>query len=69
VGVRIRHTIAAALGALLLACGGAALAAGGAETAQKVTYKTHPPAPRVQTPAEADAKTQGCMTCHTATDS
>ncbi|MBL8703475.1 MAG: hypothetical protein JNM30_01460, partial [Rhodospirillales bacterium] len=65
----IRHRIAAALGALFLAYGGAALAAGGAETAQKVTYKTHPPAPRVQTPAEAAAKTQGCMTCHTATDS
>ncbi len=68
-GVRLRQTIAAALGAVFLAWGGAAFAAGGAETAQKITYKTHPPAPRVQTQAEADAKTQGCMTCHTATDS
>ncbi len=28
----------------------------------------HPPAPAAQTVAEADAKSKGCMSCHTATD-
>ena len=31
-------------------------------------YVTHAPAPSYQTQAEADAKSAGCMTCHTATD-
>ncbi len=32
------------------------------------TYTTHPPAPASQTVAQADAKSAGCMSCHTATD-
>ncbi len=68
-GERLRQTVAAALGAVLLAAAASALAAGGGGGAQKVVYAKAPPAPRVQTQAEADAKSAGCMTCHTDTDS
>ncbi len=44
-----------------------ALAAGG-ESARKINYAEAPPAPRVQTQADADAKSTGCVTCHTASD-
>ncbi|MCK6449770.1 MAG: hypothetical protein L6R19_02740 [Alphaproteobacteria bacterium] len=45
------------------------MAAGGPESPRPMTYKPTPPAPRVQSQAEAEAKTTGCMSCHTATDS
>lgn len=32
------------------------------------SYTTHPPAPAWQTAAEAEAKSAGCVSCHTATD-
>jgi formate-dependent nitrite reductase cytochrome c552 subunit len=68
--VGLRHKVAAALGAVvLLAAAVPALAASGGAAEQKVVYAKTPPAPRVQSQAEADAKTQGCMTCHTQTDS
>ncbi|MCC7046306.1 MAG: hypothetical protein IT562_06300 [Alphaproteobacteria bacterium] len=60
--------IGAAVGAVLLAAAWPALASEG-ETAQKIVYATQPAAPRVQSQAEADAKTAGCMSCHTQTDS
>ncbi|MCC6468623.1 MAG: hypothetical protein IT563_09895 [Alphaproteobacteria bacterium] len=53
---------------MLLAVASPAFASEG-ETAQKIVYTTQPPAPRVQSQAEADAKTAGCMSCHTQTDS
>src|SRR6202162_5862908 len=31
-------------------------------------YSAAPPAPAAQSVAEAEAKTKGCMSCHTATD-
>src|SRR5262245_48982817 len=31
-------------------------------------YRKAPDAPKTQTPAEADAKSAGCRTCHSATD-
>ena len=52
----------------MLAGAGAAQAAEG-ETARKIVYKKQPDAPRVQTPKEAEAKSAGCTSCHTATDS
>ncbi len=36
--------------------------------AQQVDYDTQPPAPGQQSPAAAERKTAGCMTCHTETD-
>ncbi|MEZ5824472.1 MAG: hypothetical protein R3C97_06940 [Geminicoccaceae bacterium] len=39
------------------------------EKPRDITYVTAPPAPASQTPEEAMAKTDGCMTCHTASDS
>ena len=43
-------------------------AAGDAETPRTVTYAFTPPAPRVQTKAEALAKSSGCISCHTDSD-
>ena len=43
-------------------------AAGDKETPQEVSYTFTPPAPRVQTEAEAQAKSTGCVTCHTDSD-
>jgi hypothetical protein len=38
------------------------------EKPQDIHYVTAPAAPRGQTPAEAEAKSAGCRSCHTATD-
>ena len=57
----------AALLALLLGGAGPALAAGG-ESPQDVIYEATPPAPERQTPEEAHAKSQGCVSCHEGTD-
>ncbi|WP_439816825.1 hypothetical protein [Zavarzinia sp. CC-PAN008] len=51
----------------LLAHTGGALAAGG-ESARSVTYAETPPAPYGQSMAEAERKSAGCVSCHTATD-
>jgi hypothetical protein len=42
-------------------------AAEGEKPVERVYLKT-PPAPRAQTQAQADAKSAGCLTCHTASD-
>src|SRR6185437_7946045 len=39
------------------------------QTPHNITYPVFPPAPAMQTPEQAEAKTGGCMSCHTATDS
>jgi len=52
----------------VLACALAVQADSGAEKPVARTYVTHPPAPQKQTLAEAEAKTRGCMSCHSATD-
>lgn len=43
-------------------------AAGDKETPKVINYAYTPPAPRVQTAAEAAAKSSGCVTCHTNSD-
>jgi hypothetical protein len=62
------RTILKLLLATLALAAAPALAAEG-ETAQAVVYRKQPDAPRVQTPKEAEAKSAGCVSCHTATDS
>ncbi len=54
----------------LIACLGACVVPGvpRAETPQDIVYTQSPPAPGQQTEAQAQAKTAGCMTCHTETD-
>ena len=66
---RISKNLAALAIACLLSIGAQsnAFAAGG-ETPLKVTYPFYPPAPKAQSQAEADGKSDGCMTCHTSTD-
>jgi len=44
-----------------------AIAAEG-EAPRNIQYVTHPPAPASQSQAQADSKTDGCVTCHTQTD-
>ena len=39
------------------------------ESAHSVDNPTAPPAPAMQTPEAAQAKSAGCMSCHTTTDS
>ncbi|MBL6749415.1 MAG: hypothetical protein ISP90_02790 [Nevskia sp.] len=60
----MRLLIAAALG---LAGLGAAHASEGEEP-RDIQYVEAPPAPRVQTAQQADAKSDGCRSCHTRTD-
>ena len=43
-------------------------AASGKETPRDITYAFTPPAPRVQTVLESDAKSSGCISCHTDSD-
>ena len=43
-------------------------AAGDYEAPRDITYAFTPPAPRVQTAAEAQSKSSGCITCHTDSD-
>jgi hypothetical protein len=44
------------------------LAASGGESPLHINYETASPAPRKQTQAEADSKSKGCVSCHTASD-
>ena len=39
------------------------------QSPHNITYPVFPPAPAMQTPDQAQAKTTGCMSCHTETDS
>lgn len=48
---------------------GAPPAEGALEKPRDVEYRPTPPAPRSQTPAEAEAKSRGCLSCHQGTDS
>ena len=57
-----------ALSTLLIMSGGPLQAAGG-EKPQDITYTTHPPAPLAQTADQVAAKSKGCLSCHTITDS
>ncbi len=56
-----------ALSLLFSGWSGLALAAGG-ETPREVSYPFYPPAPKAQSQSQADAKSIGCMSCHTSTD-
>jgi nitrate reductase cytochrome c-type subunit len=65
-----RHPLVLAALALLAGCLGLASPAGAAsegEKPRKLAYQPSPPAPKAQTPAQAAAKSEGCLTCHTAT--
>ncbi len=53
---------------LALAAGGPVHAASEAESPVARVYRPTPPAPRTQSPAEARAKSVGCLTCHSATE-
>ncbi|MCB2052629.1 MAG: hypothetical protein KDE35_00115 [Geminicoccaceae bacterium] len=55
-------------GSLLLNAGSSPAWAAEGEKPRDITHVTAPPAPASQTPAQAAAKTDGCMTCHTASD-
>ncbi|NDE02678.1 MAG: hypothetical protein EBZ91_13285, partial [Gammaproteobacteria bacterium] len=68
-GIRIRS----AWVALLALLAGALLVVDGARTSEESkpvarTYRDAPPAPARQTAADADAKSAGCLDCHSATD-
>jgi hypothetical protein len=70
--VTLRKTIKTMLpvAMLLMAIGvGSGLHASDAEKPQNIVYKVTPPAPKSQSPAQAQAKSAGCQSCHTATDS
>ncbi|HET8612510.1 MAG TPA: multiheme c-type cytochrome [Sphingomonas sp.] len=54
--------------AFALAIGGDALMAKGESEPVQRHYVAYPPAPASETQAEADAKSAGCKSCHTATD-
>ncbi len=60
--------------ALLMWFSGIALAgissayAASGETPQAVDYPFYPPAPKAQTAAQAELKSEGCVSCHTASD-
>jgi hypothetical protein len=54
---------------LLCVLPGGFVHASAAPKAVERDYRMHPPAPARQTSEEADAKSSGCLTCHTATDS
>ena len=63
-----RAILAAVL--LLLLFGGAAPGrADEEESPRDIDYPVFPPAPAMQTPGAASAKSTGCITCHTSTDS
>ncbi len=66
VTVRGAHCARRVLSVLLLLTAGMAPAA--EDEAIERTYVTAPPAPAHQSRAEADGKSAGCVTCHTASD-
>ncbi|MBM3600199.1 MAG: hypothetical protein FJX35_18505 [Alphaproteobacteria bacterium] len=53
---------------LVLAIALLAAPADAATSASHASAETAPPAPRFQMPDQAEAKSRGCVTCHTATD-
>jgi hypothetical protein len=57
------------VGATLIAVIAAtAVMASGGESARHINYPVYPPAPQLQSQEDADAKSAGCLTCHTETD-
>ncbi|MCB2106315.1 MAG: hypothetical protein KDE14_01385 [Rhodobacteraceae bacterium] len=56
--------------AVLMVLGAAAPAAGSSEgeTAREILYPFYPPAPQLQSQANADNKSAGCVSCHVETD-
>ena len=66
--MRLRAIIAAAF-ALTLAAAGTCVAFDEDESPRNISYPVFPPAPAMQTQEAAQAKTAGCMSCHTETDS
>jgi hypothetical protein len=66
IGAHAVHCGALAVLVLILAAPVAALA--GHEEAVERSYVTAPPAPAFQTWDQADAKSQGCVSCHTKSD-
>ena len=65
----LRALIAALVLASSLALGNLGWASDEGETPQDIVYPVFPPAPERQAQAEADRKSAGCLSCHTATDS
>ena len=53
---------------LLLICWSASLLAAEGEKPRKIKHKQYPDAPAFQTWEEADAKSKGCVSCHTRSD-
>ena len=64
---RVANLLAGLLAAIIVASG-TAFAAGDYEKPVERDYAFTPPAPRSQSQAEADAKSAGCVSCHTASD-
>lgn len=62
----LRSVIPAAL--ILLLPASPAFAAGADEQPRDIQYDVAPPAPAQQNQAQADAKSKGCVSCHTASD-
>lgn len=64
----MRSGVALAFAALLLVFGSTEALAAGKEKAQKIDYTFTPPAPQNQTWDAANAKSTGCVSCHTDSD-
>ena len=64
----MKRSIAAICFATLLPWAGSAFASGGGDEEVERVYVTAPNAPAFQTWADADQKSQGCITCHTDSD-
>ena len=62
-----RNVIGLVLLGIIFACF-QTIAADESEKPREITYVTAPSAPRVQTQFEADAKSAGCVSCHTDSD-
>ncbi len=62
-------TLKKSLTAFVLLLAATGLRAAEEEKPRDVVYREAPPAPARQTQAEADAKSHGCTSCHTASDS
>ncbi|TAL02490.1 MAG: hypothetical protein EPO08_06910 [Rhodospirillaceae bacterium] len=53
---------------VLLGFGGGVCAASEAEQPRNIVYPEYPPAPRQESRDDANVKSSGCLSCHTATD-
>jgi len=63
-----RHAMTLCVGGLMLLLASSTALAAEKLKPQKVDYADTPPAPAQQTQAEADAKSEGCLSCHSPTD-